>query len=179
MWYVDRTKGTICSTLFSPRYMFYFSVLFTKCYLTLLSWIPSYLQWNWKGKAKSVKAKFASTHIASPRKSSLLKLSFSIILRASSEALSETVKRKVSFHCGLDPAPDIHNKVVINNPPRETMANKQICNEVSQKRTFLHSALMLLCPVTENHIRIYVGCSIQNKKNQAVRGWSWPVSIVK
>lgn len=44
------------------------------------------------------------TYIVSPRKSSLVNLSLSISLKLSSATLSATVKRKLSFQRGLDPA---------------------------------------------------------------------------
>lgn len=45
------------------------------------------------------------THIALPRKSSWVKPSSSINFISISQTSSETVKRNVSFHFGLDPAP--------------------------------------------------------------------------
>ena len=131
---------------------------------TLLSWIPSYhfpMKFEWKSKicqTKMCKLKKNWTHVASPRKSSWLKLSLSIILRLSSEALSETVKRKLSFHCGLDPAPAIHN-TKIKPPSRKCWSSK-----LAKKCTFCHSAFVLLGPVCENHIRIYVGCILRGSK---------------
>lgn len=49
--------------------------------------------------------KLGVTHVASPTKSSFVKVSLSIILIFSSVTLSEMVKRKVSFHSGQDPSP--------------------------------------------------------------------------
>lgn len=45
------------------------------------------------------------THVASPTKSSPLRLSLSINLIFNSTTPSETVNRKVSFHSGLVPLP--------------------------------------------------------------------------
>lgn len=55
-----------------------------------------------------------STHVASPTKSSALKLSLSIIVRRSSEtSSSEIVNRKDSFHSGLDPFPACNTSILL------------------------------------------------------------------